>query len=200
MESSNIEILKEFAKATNRKIVDEKLPYPLTGIRTFRKYKEIIYIPNKSDNTSYFIWFSDPYAKIGFPTIFCGVFIPLPSEFKSKINIRNKNIIDKFNVFSKTEFYKTGNKHFDSKVVISGVINSPEENLLSQVKIQNQLLNALKIEPIINISLNEYKIDFIPELKNTPYLSVINPQNWCLEETKIEKLFEQIEKIKTLIN
>ncbi|OQX80825.1 MAG: hypothetical protein B6D64_02760 [Bacteroidetes bacterium 4484_276] len=87
-DKSNIEILREFAKVTNRTIVAKEFPYPLTGIRTFQKYKRIVYVPNNFEKTSYFIWFSDPYAKIGCPTVFCGAFIPLSARIKSIINIR----------------------------------------------------------------------------------------------------------------
>ena len=200
MEKTNIEILREFAKSTNRSIVDEEIPYPLTGIRTFRQFKRIIYIPNNSENTSYFIWFSDPYAKIGLPTIFSGAFIPLPLRIKSRINIRNKNILDKINIFSKTKSNGIGNDRFDSKVVISGDIDSSVKRLLSQSRIQDQLLKALDAEQFMNISLNEYEIDFIPEFKGVPYLSIINPQSWDLEKNDIERIFKQIEDIRNLIN
>jgi len=200
MEKSNIEILREFAKSTNRSIVDKEIPYPLTGIRTFRKYKRMIYVPNNPENTSYFIWFSDPYAKIGLPTIFSGAFIPLSSRIKSRINIRNKNILDKLNIFSKTKSNKIGNDRFDSKVVISGNVDSSVKRLLSQSRIQDQLLEALEIEQFMNISLNEYKIDFISEFKGSPYLSIINPQSWDIERNDIEKIFRQIEKIRNVIN
>jgi len=199
-EKSNIEILREFAKSTNRSIVDKEIPYPLTGIRTFRKYKSIIYIPNNPENTSYFIWFSDPYAKIGMPTIYSGAFIPLPSKIKSKFNIRKKNILDKLNIFTKTTSNKIGNDHFDSKVVISGNIDSSVKRLLSQSSIQDELLKALEIDQFMNISLNEYNIDFIPEFNGIPYLSIINPQSWDLEKNDIEEKFRQIEKIRNVMN
>jgi len=197
---SNIEILKEFAKSTNRSIVDRDIPYPLTGIRTFQKYKRMIYVPNNSEKTSFFIWFSDPYSKIGMPTIFSGAFIPLSSRIKSKVNIRNKNILDKLNILSKTKSNKIGNDRFDSKVVISGDVDSSVKRLLSQSRIQDQLLKALEIEQFMNISLNEYKIDFIPELKGRSYLSIINPQSWDIERNVIEDLFRRIEKIRSIIN
>jgi len=200
MEKTDIEILTKFAESTNRSIISKELPYPLTGVRTFRKYKRIIYIPNNPENTSYFIWFSDPYAKIGFPTIFSGAFIALSPDIQSKINIRNKNIFDKLNILSKTKSNKIGNARFDSKVVISGNIDYSTQKLLSQIKIQEQLLNALDSEQFMNISLNEYKIDFIPEFKTASYLSIINPQRWSLEENNIEKIFTQIEEIRQLIN
>ena len=200
MEKSNIEILREFAKSTNRSIVDKEIPYPLTGIRTFQKYRRMIYIPNNSEKTSHFIWFSDPYAKIGLPTIFCGAFIPLSSKIKSKINIRNKNTLDKLKIFSDKKTNKIGNDHFDSKVVITGDLDTATKRLLSHSKLQDELLKALEIELFMNISLNENKIDFVPDFKGVPYLAIINPQSWTLDRNDIEVIFKQIEKIRNLIN
>lgn len=200
VEKSNIEILKEFAKSTNRTIVAKEIPYPITGIRTFQKYKRMIYVPNNTENSSYFIWFSDPYAKIGVPTIYSGAFIPISSKIKSSINIRNKNILDKLNLFSKTKSNIIGNYHFDSKVVISGNVDSSVKRLLSQTRLQDQLLKALQIEQSMNVSLSEYKIDFIPEFKGIPYLAIINPQSWIFERNDIEEMFRQIEKIRNIIN
>lgn len=202
-EKSNIEILRAFAKATNRSIVDKETPYPKTGVRTFQKFKRTVYIPNNPENTSFFIWFSDPYAKIGQPTIFCGAFIPLSSEINpitigSKINIRSKNVLDKLKVFSKTN--KLRNNRFDSKVIISGIIDAATKRLLSQTRVQDQLLKALEIDSRMNISINEYKLDFVPELENRTYLSIINPQSWDLESNTIEDLFRQIEKIRNAID
>ena len=200
VEKSNIEILREFAKSTNRSIVDKEIPYPLTGIRTFQKYKRMVYVPNNTENTSYFIWFSDPYAKIGLPTIFSGAFIPLSSRIKSRIHIRKINILDKLNIFSKTKANKIGYDRFDSEVVISGEVDTAVKRLLSQSRIQGQLLMALEIEKFIRISLNEYRIDFVPDFKGIPYLSIINPQSWTLERNDIEIIFRHIEKIRDVIN
>ena len=199
MENSGVEILREFAKSTNRQIVETEELYPLTGIRTFRKYKRTIYIPNNSENTSYFVWFSDPYAKIGLPTIFCGAFIPLPIKTNSVLNIRNKNIIDKLNIFSKTKSNKIGYYRFDSKVVITGDVDSKLKSFLFKPLIQNQLLKALDVEMFMNVSINEYNIDFIPAFDGVSYLSIINPQSWCTEANDIEKMFMQIEKIRSVI-
>ncbi len=80
MEKSNIEIIKEIARSTNRSVVAKEIPYPLTGIRTFQQYKRMVYMPNNHENTSYFIWYSDYYGKGGYPTIYCGAFIPLSSR------------------------------------------------------------------------------------------------------------------------
>ena len=200
MEKTNIEILTEYAKSTNRKIVSTKEKYPISGIRTFTKFKEVIYIPNNEENTSYFIWFSDPYAKIGLPTIYCGAFISITESVKSSINIRNRNVIDKLNIFSNTKQNIIGDSKFDSKVVITGEMEPSVKEFLYDLKLQEELLQALKIEPFINISINEYSIDFIPEFKGKSYLSIINPQSWTTDADNIEKIFNQIEKIRNVIS
>lgn len=197
MEKSNIEVLREFARSTNRAIVDKEIAYPMSGIRKFPKYKRYVYIPYNLEKTSYFIWYSDPFGKVGMPTIFCGAFIPLSSRNNSKINIRKRTIADRLNLFSKTNV--TGNDNFDSKVVIKGDLDSSSMRLLYQSKLQNQLLEALKLETSIVVSMNEYKIDFIPEFQGKSYLSVINPQVWIFKKDEIEKIFKQVERIRNTI-
>ena len=198
-EKSNIEILRDFAKRLNRPIYVKELQYPLTGIRTFPKYKRMVYVPYDSNNTSFFIWYSDTYDKVGYPTIYCGSFIPISLRIKSQINIRSKNILDKFNFFSKSNKNTIDNDYFDSRVIISGNVDVATKRLLSQSKIQDQLLVGLEIDNYINISINEHNVDFVPELKNMSYLSIINPQSWCLERDEIETIFRQIEKIRKII-
>ncbi len=200
MEKTNIEELKEFSKSTNRVMAAKEVPYPLSGIRTFRKYRSWVYIPNNSENTSFFIWYNDPYAIIGLPKIYCGAFIPLSSSLNSKINIRIRNILDKLNFFSNGASIKIGNKRIDKKLIISGNMNSSERKLFTQPMIQDKLLEVLNDEPFMNISLNENNVDFVPELRNTPYLSIINPQKWIFDKKVIERIFMQIEEIRNLIN
>ncbi len=198
-EKSNIEILKEFANKSNRKIVAKEIQQPVSGIRKLPKYQRKIYVPYDLDSTSFFIWYSDAYGGVGYPIIYCGAFIPISSRIKSKINIRNRYIVDKFNIFSKSNKNAIGNDYFDSRVVISGNVDVAAKRFLSQSKIQDQLLAGLEIDKFINISINEHNVDFVPELKNMSYLSIINPQSWYLERDEIETLFRQIEKIRKII-
>jgi hypothetical protein len=199
-EKSNIEILREFAKSTNRTIVDEESMYPLTGFQTFRKYRRKVIIPYNSDRTSFFIWFSDPYAKIGLPTIFCGVFIPVSSKINDSINIRKKNILDSLNIFSKNNVDITGNNNFESKVKISGTVNASAKRFLAHSKFQNQVLKFFEISDKLIISFNEHNVDFVPELKSRSYISVINPDTWCLKDEEIEIMFNQMEKVRNTIS
>lgn len=193
-EKSNIEILREFAQSTNRAIFEKELAYPKSGIGTIQKFKNMVFIPNNAEKTSFFIWFSDPFGGIGSSTVFCGAFIPIPSFIKSKINIRRKNVLDKIDVFAKSN--KMGIESFDSKFIIKGDIGVAEKRLLSPSKIQDLLMKALDIEGILNISINEHNLDFVPELKGNSYLSIINPHTWILERDFIEEGFRQIEKIR----
>jgi len=173
----------------------------LTGVRTFRKYKQYVYIPyNNTERNLFFIWFSDPYARIGNYTVFSGATIQIPSRVKARLSIRSKNILDKVNIFSKTKVNKIGSGSFDSKVVITGDIDSAAKRLLSGAKIQNQLLKALEMPGFMTISINEHNIDFVPELNGGSYLSLINPRSWELDKGSIEEIFRQMKKIRNTLS
>lgn len=197
---SDIELLREFAKSTNRSIEVKELLYPLVGLRATQKFKRMVYIPNNPKRTSFFVWFNDPYSNIGQTTIFSGAFIPLSSKLKSSLNIRNRYILDKLNIFSKTRDNRIGNGQFDSKVVISGKLDAAQKRLLSQSKIQKQIMMALEIERFFHISINEYKIDFVPELNDNSYFAILNRFGWEIDKNKIENMFNRIEKIREMVN
>jgi hypothetical protein len=197
-EKSDIEILKGFAKSTNRTIVVKEFLYPRTGIRTTQKYKRMVCIPNNREKTSFFIWFNDAYSKIGQQVIFSGAFIPISSRIKSKIYIRNSFIFDKINFFSKAN--KLGNRNFDSRVTISGDMDEESKRLLSHSRLQYQILKALEIESYICVAINEHNIDFVPELNQSSTLSIINRHGWDIDKNKIETIFNRMEKIKSIID
>jgi hypothetical protein len=196
---TNNEILRKFAKSTNRTIVEKESAYPKTGVGTIQKFRRLIIIPNNAENTCFFIWFSDPYARIGVSTVYCGAFIPIPSKIKGKLNIRKKSVLDKLDFFAKTRKNKIGINYFDDKVVIKGDLGIEEKKFLAHSRMQHYLLEALEFDSLVNISMNEFNLDFVPELKNKSYLSIINPQTWILEKDFIETTFRQIEKIRKVI-
>ena len=200
MEKSDIEILREFAKSTNRSIEVKESLYPRTGIRTTQKYKRMVSMSNNSERSSFFIWFNDPYSTIGQTTIFSGAFIPISSKIKTSLKIRNKYILDKINISSKSRDNKTGNSHFDSRVVISGNMDTSAKRILSSSKVQKQILKALEIESYFYISINHFNIDFVTELNEKSSLSIINQQGWEVDKSKIETMFKNIEEIRRLIN
>ena len=199
-DKSDIEILKEFAKSTNRSIEVKELLYPRTGFGTTQKYKRMVYIPNNSEKTSFFVWFNDPYSTIGQTTIFSGAFIPLSSKVRTSLRIRNRYTLDKLNLFTQSKDNKIGNSHFDSRVVISGTLDTATKRIISSSKIQRQIIMALEIESFFHISINQFNIDFVPELLDNPNFSIINRQGWEVEKNNIESMFDRIEKIRELIN
>ena len=79
------------------------------------------------------------------------------------------------------------------------MMDSELRRLLSHSRIQNQILSALGIAGYITISINEHKIDFVPELGQTSTLSIINPHGWDIDKNIIEEVFSRIEKIKNII-
>jgi hypothetical protein len=198
-EKSNLEILSKFAKSTNRDFEYKEVEFPTSGIRKIPKFKRWAYISNNHLRETFFVWFGNPYENIGIPTVFCGAFIPLPFQYDSKLNIRKKNILDKISLFDKNKNNILGNDSFDKKVIIKGDVDSKTKRLLANTKLQKCLLSALDLNTLINISIDENEIDFVPELKNNSYLAVINPQSWYLKKSEIEKMLKSAEEIRKTI-
>lgn len=200
IEKSNIKILADFAKASSRSIECKEQQYPVSFFRQFPRFRSTVYIPNNSKETSYFIWFSDPYNKIGENTVYCGTFIPISFPQELKINIRKKNFLDIFNTIGKNRVVKTGINSFDSKVVFKGENSVNLKRLLTKSGIQAEILKSFEVKEFLRISINEFNLDFVPGLKGKSYLSIINQQSWFMESEIIEKLFNSIEKIRTKLN
>ncbi len=198
-EKSNIEILKELAKATNRIINVKEIPYPLTGIRTLQRYKRMLSMPSDAAESSYFIWYSDPYANLGNSTIYCGAFIPIPSHIQSRLSMRRKYGIDKVPFFSSPNRNTLGSKRFDTQVLIKGQMDQDTKRWLSQTRLQSRLVKALELDKTLTISINEHKLDFVSSMEGKSYLALVNPQEWYFEKEKIEAMLAQIEGIKALI-
>lgn len=200
-EKSDIEILQDYAKSTHRSIEVTEIPYPRTGIRSTQKFRRAVFMPNDARKTSFFVWFNDPYTKtIGQTVIFSGAFIPLSSRIKSRLEIRNRFILDKLNFFSKSKSNKTGNGAFDSKATILGDFDGAAKRLLLRADIQKQILLALDIRPHYHVSINQPQIDFVPELKGSATFSVLNAHGWEMDTDHIESIFKRIEKIADIIH
>jgi len=145
-DKSNIRILQEFAKSTNRTIDAKEIPYPLSklGVQKIQKFKRTVCIPNNPEKSSFYMCFNDKYYQIAESTVYCGSFIPLPSKTKSRVILRSRNILDKLNVFSKSN--GIGVSYFDSNVVISGDVDQELKKILYKSKVQKEIIDALKIE------------------------------------------------------
>ena len=78
-------------------------------------------------------------------------------------------------------------------------MDAETKRLLSHSRLQNQILKALEIESCLSISINEFKIDFVPELNHTSYFSITNRNGWDIDKNNIENIFSRIEKIRDII-
>jgi hypothetical protein len=198
-EKSNIELLKEFATKTNREIVWKEEEYPVSVYRKIPRYRRSVYISGNKNNTFYYVLFSDPYHKVGEDTVFCGAFIPLPFQLEGKINIRRKNIFDKLQLFKKKAGEDFLSRRFLSKAVVSYENEADLKQLLKNVTTQDKLVESLGNSDMNVISVNEYDVDFIPELTGKSCLGFINPRFWEVEDKEIERYFKIAERLKTYL-
>lgn len=195
-EISNIDSLKKVAKSSHRTLNFKEIPYPKPAIGTgqFQKFKRWAYMEDQPGYSNYFAWFSDHYSKVGEFQVFCGAFIPIDIPKSVKINIRERNILDKLNPFENKGIL-TGYDHFDAQVIITSNSESEAKRLLSKARLQNAILEALNINSILQVSINEVKVDFVTPLEGQSHLSIVNPQTWFVERDEIESLLKAMESI-----
>lgn len=197
-EKSNIQCLKDFAKSQGRSLEVHEYEYPMTSlmIRKFPKFKKQAYMPINDQGTAHFVWFSDHYEikSAGELYAFCGAFIPVAFPKKAWMKIRSKNIVDRFKLFG-DKGVKTGASSFDSKVIVKSNHREACIKLLSKARLQRAIIGALKDNPSLVISINENDLDFVPSLKGTSHLSIMNPQLWYLEYEEINPIIKSMEDI-----
>ncbi len=193
---SNIEVLKDFARRTNREIYYKEEEYPMSGYRKIPQFRYFVFIPINENKTSFFVLFSDPYYTIGQYTVFCGVFTELPFQIEGKVNIRKRNIIDKLNPFEKRVNADFVSNRFSKNTVLFYEYESDLRKLLNNVMVEERILDVVDKSDLMHVSINEYNVDFVPELKGKTCLSVVNPQSWVFEDAEIEEYFKLVERVR----
>jgi len=199
MEKTNIETLQEFAQKSNRKLYFQEIQYPLSTYRQIPRFKRFAYIPNNANETSYFVLSGDPYNSVDKLNTFCGVYFPLEIPLSTKINLREKNILDKINPFLSSKILKTGYANFDSLVVATGNSVHLVKKYLHDVRFNDVVVDTLSKSPELNFSINESNVDFVPALKGKSHFAIINPQQWVLDSSTIEEWFKKIEIVRQTI-
>lgn len=201
MEKTNIELLQDYAKSSKRKITIKETAYPEPNIviRKFIKYKRTAYTVLNDLEKSFLVWFYDYHVPIVEQSIYCGAFIPLSIPKEVQIHIRSKTILHKLQLFGKNEYIKTGSSTFDSKVLVTTNETQEAKRLLSKAKIQKAILKALALDPAICISVNEKNINFVPQLKNQSYISILRPGFWYVENKEIDSLIRVSEVLENYL-
>ena len=198
-EKSNIEILEEFAKKTNREIFYTEEQYPVSFIRKIPKFKRTVYIPMNKEESIYFVLYGDPFNKIGVDTFFCGIYFPINVPLKTRLNFRKKDVLDKLNPFSRKEIVNTGHRNFDSKVITKGNDFKHIHSLLVDQQFQKVIIETFKMKELFYFAINETNVDFVENLKGKSHFCIYNPQNWVLDFSVIEKWYEIMEQIRRIL-
>ena len=199
-DNKDYQTLDLFAKNTNRKLtLCEKL-YNSSSQNRYPKYRTEVYIPNNEAGTSFFVCLYDTLYRVGEQSLYSGVFIPVSIPDSINFSIRKSTIIDKFNTLFRDNSFKTNNSDFDSKVVINGNDDTIMAKYFGDIKVQRIILKSFEISETINISLNEMKIDFVPELRNKSYIGIYDKQKWFMDKDEINKMFGLIEELTQIIN
>lgn len=194
-EISSLNALKQYAKRTGREIYTEEIPYPksLLNVYNFQKHRRVAFIPYNTNKNIYFVWHNDPYGKLDMRKNFCGIFLILPNRMYGSFEIRPKFVIDKFNIFSQRN--KSGDKYFDSKVIITGTTGNDAYTILTKRKIQDEILSCFRYREYLRVWVNKCNIDFMEQLNNKQTISIVNSNYWETDEKFVEKLFNYMNKI-----
>lgn len=192
----SIRQLESFATRTNRNIRYSVQEYPHNALARVRHHHRLVCIANNPENTSVFVSRYDP-KQVGEFEIYGGVFFPVSA--KDKIVVRQKDILDKFNIFSRNKFPTTGYSAFDSKTIIKECSDSSRLKIFQNQKIQEKILEAFTLDLRMKAGLNAMNLDFVKELEGRPHFGLYITDQWILEGDKIEQLFSIAEVIRNQI-
>lgn len=194
MEKTAVEELKDFAKRTGRTFHYDETPLKTGPLVNVTYNYRNLYIPNDKRETSFYISRSNP-QNYGYYANYSGVFIPVDLPTAVTCSIRKKDILDKINPFFRPPL-KTGVQYFDAKTVIEGKGATEIRKFLKGSAVQELILKVLDVRETFRIVVNELDLGFVPGLKEQSALGIVQPKEWVLEHSAIEKMFELAEQIK----
>jgi len=194
-EKSAVDILKDIAKKEGWEIsVKERVLNRRTHDRTYR----VVVIKNPLQKDTFFI--SATTQNMAKYEFYSGIFIPVNGFSRFKLHMRNRNILDKLNVFKNKQGFKIGNTKFDSNVLVETNHDTEAHKLLSSSGIQYDIIQFFKRSNLLHIGVNENNPDFNSELKAKSCLSVFINNEWMLDEEIIHETFRIAEKLKNKLN
>ena len=195
-EKSAIEELSELARRSGREIKFSEQPHKTsTAIHPVTYHRRRVYMPNKEKATAYFCWYADS-TEFGEYRLFCGAFIPWDIPRASRLRIRKKDVLDRWNPFRKYNPIKTGSQKFDGSVVFSGQDDLNVRSLLFDGKFQQMVLKTLEMNPALKVGVNMVNLDFAPPLQDQSHLGVFFTQHWEFKLERIEQLFDLMERFR----
>ncbi len=195
-EKSAIEILKDFAKKSDRQIDFSENNYPIgSGIHPrFFSFNHAI-ISDELDQNRYFVSYSDSKG-FGDNAMYSGLFFSIESSQTSTVRIRKKDFLDKLNPFIKKSRFKSPYYDFSSKVIIEENDISLTNRIFKNKLIQELTLEILNLDGRIRVGVNNIQIGIVPDLKDKAIFGIYITGQWLLDETLLENLFRLTAKLK----
>ncbi len=190
-----IEELKEFAKKNGREIDFKDETYIASGINPRNLVKQHVVISNSIENEAYFVNYCD-MAAMGDSAMYSGFFFPIEFPSSTFIKVRQKNVLDKMNLFSRKTKFKTQSKKFDAKVIIEENDERSSGKLFYSQGLQTLILDIFKLDPRLKLCVNHINVDLVPELKGKSTLGIYITEQWLLDEAIIKKLYALVGKLK----
>ncbi len=193
-----IEELKEFAKKTNREFDFDDKPYVSSGINPRNLVMQHVIITSSTNDEPYFVNYCD-MAGIGDNAMYSGFFFPIDFPVETRVKLRQKNILDKMNLFSRKLEFKTQSKKFSSKVVIEESDESSFAKLFHSHGVQSLIMDIFKLDPRLKLCVNHIDVGIVSEFKNKSIFGIYITEQWLLDEAILKKLYSLVGKLKMKI-
>ena len=197
-EKTAIEELTVFAKKTNREIDCDDKTYVASGINPRNLVKQHVIISSSTKDEPYFVNYCD-MAGIGDNSMFSGLFFSIDFPTETRVKLRQKNVLDKMNLFSRKSLFKTQSNKFNSKVIIEESDERSFGKLFNSHGTQTLILDIFKLDPRLKLCVNYIDVGIVSELNNKSTLGIYITEQWILDEAILKKLYSLVGKLKMKI-
>ena len=194
---SIVDTYEDFARKTKRKLHYSLTPHKSTPLYNVTSIIKSLYILNDSLANTFLLAYHNPYHFNG-NELFFGVFFPLSLDTSIKIEIREKDILDRLNPFLKYKTTVSNSSYFNSTTVMTANDVNSIERYINHEKMQKFILDAFKITKALHVGLNTCYIDSAPAFTNKSHFGIYTSLQWLSEESVMEALFSQAERIRDL--
>jgi len=193
-EKSSVEILKDIAKKESWEIdISTKNVNKRYGVN-----ERFVLVQNHKFRDSFFI--SVQTSNTTKYRLYSGVFYPVRGLDTYKLLIRKRDAMDKLSFRKDKLRFKIGSNSFDSKIFIETNNDIETHKLLSNSKIQKEIVEFLSFTDRLLVGVNEINPDFSNELKGKSFFSVFMFMEWMLDKELIDKAFRLGELLNSKLN
>jgi hypothetical protein len=198
-EKSSLEILRDFANRSGRRIETTEDRLTSTGFLSFQHTRRTAFILNNPENDLIFYWYNNPKS-FSLYSMYSGLFFKTNIPESSKIMIRKKIFSDLFMFPFSNKNHKTGDYRFDSKYILTGFGCETIQPVFNNPKVQNIISELMDLDQRIQISINSFSPEFGPIQNTKNLVGILIKDFWILESEVIEKIFHLSSVLKNELN